>query len=52
MEKVVNDGSQCVKDMQQISKRYEINQTSKGCKTAQTKRTFKTRQRTKQIYIL
>ena len=33
--------------MKQMSKRYETNETSKGCKTARTKRTFKTRQRTK-----
>ena len=30
-----------------MSKRYETNETSKGCKTARTKRTFKTRRRTK-----
>ena len=43
MEKVVNEGSQWVKDMQQVSKRYEM---------AQTKGIFKTRRWTKQIYIL
>ena len=42
MNKAVNEGSQWVKDMQQRSKRYE---------TARTKVTFKTKQRTKQIYI-
>ena len=51
MDKVVIGGSQWVKDMQQISKRYETNETSKGCKTARTKGTFKTRRQTKQIYI-
>ena len=30
-----------------MSKRYETNETSKGCKTAWTKWTFKTRRRTK-----
>ena len=49
MDKVVNEGSQWVKNMQQMSKRYE---TNKGCKRARTKWTFKTRWRTKtNLYI-
>ena len=43
MEKALNQGSQRVKDIQQIGKRYEM---------AQKKGRFKTRRRTKQIYIL
>ena len=41
MEKVVNEGNQWVKDMQQMSKRYKTNET------VWTKGTFKTRRRTK-----
>ena len=41
MNKAVNEGSQWVKDMQQMSKRYETNET------ARTKWTFKTKRRTK-----
>ena len=42
MDKVVNERSQRVKNMQQNEKRYE---TNKGCKMART--TFKTRWQTK-----
>ena len=43
MEKVVNEGSQWVKDIQQISKRYDM---------ARKKGTFKQGDEQKQIYIL
>ena len=42
--KHMDKDSEWIKHMQQMSKRYE---TSKGCKMARTKWTFKTRRRTK-----
>ena len=45
MEKVVNEGSQWVKDMQQMSKRYETNET------ARTKGTFKNKATNKNKFI-
>ena len=52
MDKVVNERSQWVKNMRQMSKRYKMNETSKGCKTARTKWTFKQGDEQKQIYTL